>query len=90
MCTVVADVVVCVLLKPVHVHFGEKDRPQDQNHRDDARISEKLIHIKNPTIVEEISCGLTKGETDKLQIITDVDTTFELYEERWRQKGGEE
>ncbi|XP_053570406.1 cytosolic 5'-nucleotidase 3A isoform X3 [Bombina bombina] len=39
----------------------------------------KTVHIKNPTKVEEIICGLIKGGASKLQVITDFDMTLSRF-----------
>ncbi|KAK7804571.1 hypothetical protein U0070_002628 [Myodes glareolus] len=56
------------MLAPVHSHLEEKDRWQDQDHQDDARISEKFGSDQEPYKRIALLSPLTYNPSSEFQL----------------------
>ncbi|XP_049987060.1 cytosolic 5'-nucleotidase 3A-like [Alexandromys fortis] len=71
-CAVVAGVVLAEYIFTLKRKMSRKTKIIEMM----PEFQKNSVHIKNPTRVEEIICGLIKGGAANLQIITDFDMTL--------------
>ncbi|XP_075068686.1 cytosolic 5'-nucleotidase 3A isoform X1 [Mixophyes fleayi] len=75
MCAVVAGVVLAQYIFTVKKKTGRKTKIIEMM----PEFQKKTVHIKDPARVEEIICGLIKGGSARLQVITDFDMTLSRF-----------
>ncbi|XP_053570405.1 cytosolic 5'-nucleotidase 3A isoform X2 [Bombina bombina] len=75
MCALVGGVVLAQYIFTAKKKTGRKTKIIEMM----PEFLKKTVHIKNPTKVEEIICGLIKGGASKLQVITDFDMTLSRF-----------
>ncbi|XP_001506646.1 cytosolic 5'-nucleotidase 3A isoform X1 [Ornithorhynchus anatinus] len=79
-CALVAGVVLAQYIFTMKKKTGRKTKIIEMM----PEFQKSSVHIKNPTRVEEIICGLIKGGAAKLQIITDFDMTLSRFSHNGR------
>ncbi|XP_007956437.1 cytosolic 5'-nucleotidase 3A [Orycteropus afer afer] len=74
-CALVAGVVLAQYIFTLKRKTGRKTKIIEMM----PEFQKNSVHIRNPTRVEEIICGLIKGGPTKLQVITDFDMTLSRF-----------